>query len=78
MWPADLNRADKTGTYPLFNAIYLGRKLMIEEMLKNENLDLTVKDGANRNILQAAEFYEDYEIYKLLENSLKERKIELN
>lgn len=68
---------DETGTSPLFTAIYLHRNLMIEEMLRNKHLDLKIKDGANRNLLQAAEFYENYDIYKLLKETLEERGVKI-
>jgi len=48
---------------------------MIKDLLWRKNLDLNVKDGVNRNVLEAAEFYDNYEAYQLLKDALKERQI---
>jgi len=74
---AELNKKDQTGTTALFNAIYLGRTIMIKDLLEKTNLDLTIKDGKNRNALEAAEFYENYEIYKILKDAFQERGINI-
>lgn len=74
---AELNSKDLTGTSPIFNAIYLNRNLMIKELLARKNLDLSVRDGVQRTVLEAAEFYDNYEAYELLSQAMRDRGIDL-
>lgn len=50
---------------------------MVKDLLEVSDLDLTVLDGGNRNILQVAELYDYYDIYKLLEGALKSKSLKL-
>ena len=51
---------------------------MIKELLQRKELDLNCSDGVNRNVLEAAEFYDNYEVYQILKEALKERQINLS
>ena len=51
---------------------------MIKELLQRKELDLNCRDGVNRNVLEAAEFYDNYEVYQILKEALKERQINLS
>lgn len=75
LFKANVNKKDESGTFPIFNAIYLGRTLMIKELLQRKELDLNVRDGVNRNVLEAAEFYDNFEVYQIIKEAVKERQI---
>ena len=66
---ANVNVRDSGSFTPLMKAICLGRKGIVEILLKN-GADLTLKDELGRNSLDLAELYEQWEIYDYLKEKI--------
>ena len=47
---------------------------MIKELLAKPEIDINMKDSVNRTLLEAAEYFENYDAYQIIQEALKTRK----